>query len=156
MPRGENTGQLHHHCPHARKWVCGGVVFPKRTPQHAAGDIPLATDNLLENTDGVLRLPRGEGRPHQCSLGAAPLLPSIHADARSVDDVIAFLRPHPDQAGWFTCASSRTGAVLCKRSWLMEEEGAAGSCYFVVAPGDRVHCQGIRLNIDVKRCNLFC
>ena len=26
---------------------------------------PLATDNLLENTDGV-------GAPHQCSLGAAP------------------------------------------------------------------------------------
>ena len=33
-------------------------------------EIPLATDGLLENTDGVLRTPRGA--PHQCSLGAAP------------------------------------------------------------------------------------
>ena len=38
---------------------------------------PLATENRLENTDGVLRGRereggRGVGAPHQCSLGAAP------------------------------------------------------------------------------------
>ena len=33
-------------------------------------EIPLATENLLENTDGVLQtsLPRGVGAPHHCSL----------------------------------------------------------------------------------------
>ena len=41
------------------------------------------TENLLENTDGVLQL-------HQRSLGGGTLLPSIHTDARSPDDVIAF------------------------------------------------------------------
>ena len=43
---------------------------------------PLATDNLLENTDGVLR-------PHHCSLGAAACY-RLYADGRSPDDVIAF------------------------------------------------------------------
>ena len=33
------------------------------------------------DTDGV-------GVPHQCSLGAAPLLPSIYADARYIDAVV--------------------------------------------------------------------
>ena len=36
---------------------------------------PLATDNLLENTDGVLR------HRHQCSLGAAACTPPVYADA---------------------------------------------------------------------------
>ena len=47
---------------------------------------PLATDNLLENTDGALR-------PRQCftSRGGSLLLAaSIYADGRSSDDVIAF------------------------------------------------------------------
>ena len=44
---------------------------------------PLATENLLENTDGALRL-------HQRSLGAAPCYLSSYADARCIDDVIAF------------------------------------------------------------------
>ena len=39
---------------------------------------PLATDNLLENTDGV-------GAPHRCSLGGGSLQPSIYADARCID-----------------------------------------------------------------------
>ena len=52
------------------------------------------------------------------------------------------MRPKPDQAGWFTCTSANTGAVLCKRAWLLAEEGAAGSCYFVVAEGDSVECEG--------------
>ena len=38
------------------------------------------TENLLENTDGA---------PHQCSLGSGSLLPSIYADGRYIDDVIA-------------------------------------------------------------------
>ena len=42
----------------------------------------LSPENLLENTDGEL---------HHCSLSrGGSLLPSIHADARSPDDVIAF------------------------------------------------------------------
>ena len=42
---------------------------------------PLATENLLENTDGV-------GVPHQCSLGGGTLLPSSYADARYIDAVV--------------------------------------------------------------------
>ena len=55
-------------------WSLGeqdAVVMLSRLPV----EITLATDNLLENTDGVLRPPlregRGFGAPHQCSLGTA-------------------------------------------------------------------------------------
>ena len=50
-------------------------------PSSLAGrnPLPLATENLLENTDGVL---------DQCSLGGGTLLPSIYADACDVDAVV--------------------------------------------------------------------
>ena len=57
---------------------------------------PLATDNLLENTDGVL---------HQCSLGAPALLPSIYADGRSSDrcrySQVREKMLDPQYSGWF-------------------------------------------------------
>ena len=44
--------------------------------------LPLATEDLLENTDGV-------GAPHQCSSQGGILLPSyLYADARCVDAII--------------------------------------------------------------------
>ena len=51
---------------------------------------PLATENLLENTDGVLRPPPPEvGAPHQYFSVLSGRYPatSIHADARYVDAV---------------------------------------------------------------------
>ena len=42
------------------------------------------TERLLENTDGCTPTP-----PHQCSLGGSSLLPSVYADVRYIDDVIA-------------------------------------------------------------------
>ena len=51
---------------------------------------PLATENLLENTDGVLRPPEGGGGRSTPSVfsrdGSLP--PSICADERSIDAVI--------------------------------------------------------------------
>ena len=52
---------------------------------------PLATENLLENTGGAPS-PSGDQRtPAVFSRGSSPR-PSIHADVRYIDDVIAFLR----------------------------------------------------------------
>ena len=67
---------------------CLCALGPEAFAQALAGrNPPLATDNLLENTDGILR-------PHQCSLGAAAcLLPSIYADARYIDAVNCFKGP---------------------------------------------------------------
>ena len=51
----------------------------------SVGIPPLATDNLLENTDGVLRPTPSE---HPISvLSGGSLLPSTYADGRSPDDV---------------------------------------------------------------------
>ena len=46
-------------------------------------EIPLATENLLENTGG------GRSTPISVSRGGS-LQPSIYADARYIDDVLAF------------------------------------------------------------------
>ena len=46
------------------------------------------TVNLLENTDGVLRPPSED--PITLLSGRQPATPSIYADARYIDDVLAF------------------------------------------------------------------
>ena len=77
---------------------------------------PLATDNLLENTDGGAPTTT----PHHCSLGAAPCIPSIYADARYNDAVLVSkagllgtdwtsLPQHFKQHGYWTVGS---GTVL--------------------------------------------
>ena len=57
------------------------IVSNTRASRTNSNKTPLATDNLLENTDG--------GTPsvffRQCSLGAAACIPSIYADARCND-----------------------------------------------------------------------
>ena len=56
----------------------------------ASRNPPLATENLLENTDGVPRPPTPVGRstPSVFSRSGSTLLPSLYADARYIDDVI--------------------------------------------------------------------
>ena len=76
----------------------------------------VATENLLENTDGV-------GAPHHCSLHplfsrGGTLLPSIYADARYIDAVIV---------------SKATDDVL-KQAIALDGEEAQ----FAVAPGPAV------------------
>ena len=62
---------------------------------------PLATDNLLENTGGVLR-------PHQCSLGTAACYLLFYADARYIDAVIG--QRLPRSGGW--CNQAHPGSYL--------------------------------------------
>ena len=71
---------------------------------------PLATDNLLENTDGV---PRPDVPPQLCrgtpsvfSRGGT-LLPSIYGDARYIDAVLVSLGRFP--AGSLTACSTTLG-----------------------------------------------
>ena len=68
--------------------------LPAATLSVGRSTSPLATEYLLESTDGVLRppLPRGGGgrcAPSLFSRGGS-MLPSIYADGRSPDNVIAF------------------------------------------------------------------
>ena len=51
--------------PAQLKWVVEELITEKNIRFPVSAKSPLATDNLLENTDGV-------GAPHQCSLGTAP------------------------------------------------------------------------------------
>ena len=74
--------------PHMKEMQAMGLqVIPLIAgPPNTAGQLagvppPLATENLLENTDGVLRPPSVFSRD-------GGLLPSIHADARYIDAVI--------------------------------------------------------------------
>ena len=62
-----------------------GVAYAKGLPGAVGrSKPPLATENLLENTDGELR------PPPSAFCRANSLLPSVYADARYIDDVIAF------------------------------------------------------------------
>ena len=65
-------------------WMLNNIITGGKS--YGRSKSPLATENLLENTDGVLRL---SSPLHQCSLGGSSLLPSIYADVRYIDDVIA-------------------------------------------------------------------
>ena len=70
-------------------WDCGVML-------KAGQNSPVATENLLENTDGVLRPPMEEGRAGRSTpsvrsrCGSLLLSPSASADVRSPDDVIPF------------------------------------------------------------------
>lgn len=62
----------------------GGVIIEDL---YGRSRSPLATDHLLENTDGVLRQPPKKRGGSEFSRGSS-LLPSTYADARYIDDVI--------------------------------------------------------------------
>ena len=59
------SAQLHTNCYKVRIWVRRAAKYGSEHGNCGRLKSPLATDNLLENIDGV-------GAPHQCSLGAAP------------------------------------------------------------------------------------
>ena len=50
------------------------------------------------------------------------------------------------QAGGFSCTSSTpadgAGPVLCGASWSLPQQGAAGTCVFLLAAGSNMKCQG--------------
>ena len=82
--------EIKNHCPLMLFMYNSMVVRAVSTTDDAGGPYvdrnkhpPLATENLLENTDG------GRSTPSVFSRGGS-LLPSIYADGRSSDDVIAF------------------------------------------------------------------
>ena len=62
---------------------CKADGAPTYTLPDGRSKPPVATGNLLENTDGV-------GAPHHCSHGVAPCYLLIYADARYIDAVICF------------------------------------------------------------------
>ena len=66
-------------CSPVRRYQSLSGFHRESAQERSKSPPPLATDNLLENTGGVL---------HHCSPGAVSLLPYVYADVRCIDAVV--------------------------------------------------------------------